>query len=329
MAVDVGGSQKHGRWQGSVRAGRKDESGGNNVFDLVDGPLSDLSLDCNCNVWKDDMEWGYAENNGPLTWHRKYPLALGPRQSPVDLRGSDARPDTTARPLHRRYNPQAGCSLSNTGYGWKVQISGPTAPRKDDLMFWFSELSGGPLSSRYRLEQFHMHWGGYDNEGSEHTVDGQPFAGELHLVHWNCDKYDSFGEAAAQPDGLAVLGVFLQVGQPLKELEKVTSLMGKITHKGAHVDIDGELDPTNLLPAKSSYWTYLGSLTTPPCNESVTWIVFKEPLTISQDQLETMRSLRCFSEGEECPCDNLNGVLVKNFRPPLPLGNRVLRECAE
>lgn len=114
------------------------------------------------------------------------------------------------------------------------------AVRKDDLMYWFSELAGGPLSSKYRLEQFHMHWGDCDNEGSEHTVDGKSFAGEvgnpsgtrvttvaalslltivvlclvfsqLHLVHWNCEKYDSFSEAAAHPDGLAVLGVFIKV----------------------------------------------------------------------------------------------------------------------
>lgn len=73
-------------------------------------------------------------------------------------------------------------------------------------------------------------------------------APQLHLVHWNCDKYDSFGEAAAQPDGLAVLGVFLKVGDANKELQKVTDLMGQITHKGQHVDITGEVDPTNLLP---------------------------------------------------------------------------------
>lgn len=53
------------------------------------------------------------------------------------------------------------------------------AARRDDLMYWFSELAGGPLSSKYRLEQFHMHWGDCNNEGSEHTVDGQSFAGEV------------------------------------------------------------------------------------------------------------------------------------------------------
>lgn len=63
----------------------------------------------------------------------------------------------------------------------------------------------------YKLEQFHCHWGCTSDRGSEHTVDGRAYAGELHLVHWNCSKYSSFGEAAGYPDGLAVLGVFLTV----------------------------------------------------------------------------------------------------------------------
>lgn len=75
-----------------------------------------------------------------------------------------------------------------------------------------SELIGGPLGNDvFKLEQFHCHWGSCNEIGSEHTVDGTSYAGELHLVHWNTTKYKTFGEAASAPDGLAVLGVFLQV----------------------------------------------------------------------------------------------------------------------
>lgn len=76
----------------------------------------------------------------------------------------------------------------------------------------FPELRGGPLGSDvYKLQQWHCHWGAANGEGSEHTVDGRSFSGELHLVHWNTSKYNSFNEAAGQEDGLAVLGVFLVV----------------------------------------------------------------------------------------------------------------------
>lgn len=73
-------------------------------------------------------------------------------------------------------------------------------------------LTGGPLGTDlYKLEQFHSHWGCTDDKGSEHTVDGISYAGELHLVHWNTTKYETFAKAASAPDGLAVLGVFFEV----------------------------------------------------------------------------------------------------------------------
>lgn len=63
-----------------------------------------------------------------------------------------------------------------------------------------SELTGGPLNNDiYLVEQFHCHWGCSDGRGSEHTVDGQAFSGELHIVHWNSSKYKSFQEAAGHP----------------------------------------------------------------------------------------------------------------------------------
>lgn len=86
------------------------------------------------------------------------------------------------------------------------------------------------------------------------------------------------------------------------------------------------LDPSNLLPNNPAFWTYLGSLTTPPCSECVTWIVFKEPVEVSIEQLDQMRNLRCYDVKEECPCDELNGKVINNYRPPLDLGNRELRE---
>lgn len=55
-------------------------------------------------------------------------------------------------------------------------------------IFLFPELSGGPLSAKYKLEQFHFHWGSCDDQGSEHTIDGQTFAGEVGdviRIHFN------------------------------------------------------------------------------------------------------------------------------------------------
>ncbi|PSN32135.1 Carbonic anhydrase 13 [Blattella germanica] len=82
-----------------------------------------------------------------------------------------------------------------------------------------------------------------------------------------------------------------------------------------------------MLPESFSYWTYLGSLTTPPCSESVIWIVFKEPIEVSEEQLAAFRNLKCLKEEDAAACDDLEGLIINNYRPPLPLGNRELREC--
>lgn len=267
------------------------------------------------------MSWGYDIENGPQEWFKLFPQASGHRQSPVDINTQTAKRDSDLKEnsLRWEYLGSDSRSLENTGHGWKVDIIGSN-----------SLLTGGPLgTNEYRLEQFHCHWGCTDDMGSEHTVDGQSYSGELHFVHWNTTKYKSFSEAAGYPDGLAVLALFLKAGDHHPELEKVTQLLSFVMHKGDRVTLPSGCDPNNFLPNDYTYWTYEGSLTTPPCSESVTWIVLKTPVECSHEQLDAMRNLNCFDIKAECPANEIKGKLVLNYRPPLPLGNRVLREPGE
>lgn len=143
-------------------------------------------------------------STGPEKWPELFPMASGHRQSPVNIsRDHTTRGSTLKKPLTTKYVAGNTKSLSNTGYCWRVDVNGDG-----------SALSGGPLNDNvFQLEQFHCHWGCSDGKGSEHTVDGITYSGELHLVHWNTTKYASFKEAAEHPDGLAVLGVFLKVSE--------------------------------------------------------------------------------------------------------------------
>ena len=76
-----------------------------------------------------------------------------------------------------------------------------------------------------------------------------------------------------------------------------------------------------------SYWTYQGSLTTPPLNESVLWIVFKKPMAVSREQLDSMRNLKCNSCSETNGDSNFEDILmVDNFRSPQPVNERVIRQ---
>lgn len=233
----------------------------------------------------------------------------------IDTKLATADNTLSEKPLTWSYEKKISKCIINTGYGWKVDVDGE-----------HTELSGGPLQGKYKLEQFHCHWGKTSEEGSEHTVDGKAYAAELHFVHWNCDKYSSFIEAASYPDGLAVLGVFLKVSKKKhEELAKIVTLIPNITHKGQSVPINFSLKVKRFLPKTPKYWTYLGSLTTPPCSESVIWIVLKDPIRIKEKQLNIFRSMKTIGENENIESEEC--LLKSNYRPPLPLGNRVLREC--
>uniref|UniRef100_A0A673UUJ2 Carbonic anhydrase 1 n=1 Tax=Suricata suricatta TaxID=37032 RepID=A0A673UUJ2_SURSU len=119
----------------------------------------------------------------------------------------------------------------------------------------------------------------------------------LHIVHWNSAKYSSFAEAASQADGLAIIGVLM---------------------KGKRAPFTN-FDPSTLLPSSLDYWTYFGSLTHPPLYESVIWIICKESIGISSEQLAQFRSLLSNVEGDKAV------PIQHNNRPPQPLKGRTVK----
>ena len=114
------------------------------------------------------------------------------------------------------------------------------------------------------------------------------YDGELHIVHYNT-KYPSFSEALNQPDGLAVVGVFLTLQEDgdggCEELDKICQKLREIKFKDTRTQIKEELNPERFLPSDRSYFSYLGSLTTPPLLECVTWIIFKQPIKATEEQV--------------------------------------------
>lgn len=260
--------------------------------------------------------WGYAKANGPEVWPTLFPVAAGQKQSPIDIKKTSCNTDAALTKVRVSYSDIRISELSNSGYSWKAQVGSGT-----------SSLRGGPLGDdEYVLEQFHSHWGKTNDTGSEHTVDGTRYAAELHLVHWNKSKFPSFAQAAAAEGGLAVLGIFLTVGAHHEEMAKVCNLLPFISHKGQAITMTDVVHPEAFLPKNGTYWTYGGSLTTPPCYESVTWIVFEQPIQVSEAQLQAFRSMKSFHPCESCPQDELAGELVENYRPPCPLCDREVRK---
>jgi carbonic anhydrase len=148
--------------------------------------------------------WGYGPDNGPDKWaHLGFPIAMnGKRQSPIDLPEAGKATADDLAPLHFTYVPDNTEMLKNNGRTIEATVNG-----KGSL------LSGGPLGAdEYELKQFHFHWGSHNAQGSEHTVDGRKYSAEVHLVHWNRSRFDTFEEAVMNKDGLAVLSVLVKYG---------------------------------------------------------------------------------------------------------------------
>lgn len=268
-------------------------------------------------IWPSNLpptsEWGYSPKKGPDTWALKYPAAGGKNQSPVDIASTIAQSQHFEPPLSWSYGQGVTSSLINTGCGWRVDVAGAE-----------TELSGGPLEHKYELVQFHCHWGDSNCCGSEHTVDGNSYAGELHFVHWNKELFASCPEAIPSAKGLCVIGVLLEVGEANPEIEKLCQNMNSVPLKDDRVQLPSDIVPEGMFPSDHSYWTYDGSLTTPPCYESVTWIVLKNPITISEAQLDCFRQMK-----KHCTPENMGtpSYVEKNYRPPQSLNDRQISEC--
>ncbi|KAM7539125.1 hypothetical protein Aperf_G00000053516 [Anoplocephala perfoliata] len=250
-------------------------------------------------------DYGYGPNNGPHTWSITCHNAAGARQSPVNIVIRDCHFDENLSPFKISVSHNCNQVLIRKDHNFQVSF-------KTDNP---SKVEGGPLKSKYNLVQFHFHWGHYDGWGSEHQVDGQSYPAELHLVFLN-ENYKTVDQASGDSEGICVIGVLINVSQV--ECQAISPLVTalKSSKPGSEVQISKEIDISTLIPSTSHYFTYEGSLTTPPCFECVRWIVCAEPLNISKDQLATLRSTHSC---KKCNTD-------ENFRTPLPLGKRQKRQ---
>lgn len=201
--------------------------------------------------------WKYEGEEGPAHWGDLSPdfvtCKTGTSQAPIDLVTKKAEAAKKPAPLTFGY-AKLPLKLKNNGH--TVQVDAP---------------DGATLTANgetWNLVQLHFH------TPSEHTMDGKPFDGEVHFVHKN-DK----GQ-------LAVVGVMLKKGKENKALAPVWDALPTEVTKDSKA-IDGKtVDVSPLLSTKGGYYTYAGSLTTPPCTEGVTWIVLATPVDISEGQIK-------------------------------------------
>ncbi|CAL1536099.1 unnamed protein product [Lymnaea stagnalis] len=273
--------------------------------------------------------WAYKGPEGPDSWHVHYKYCRGERQSPIDIQPLtceyDPGLDTFILDHFDYTSSRSGplvLNVTNNGHAASVRI------RSDDM-----RVRGGGLNGSYKTAEFHFHWGSTDDQGSEHSLEGNKFPLEMHVVNF-AEKYGTIKQAMSKPDGLAVLGVFFQLSEQdnpdFTSLDHALRHVHKAGEKTCEHNLVEQFMLRSLLPNDlSKYWRYNGSLTTPYCFESVIWTVFSEPQKISRSQLETLRGL-LHEEGHEVtdradPHANTPSRLVDNWRPIQPLNGRVVK----
>ncbi|NXS99244.1 CAH12 anhydrase, partial [Jacana jacana] len=238
--------------------------------------------------------------DGEKAWPKNYHFCGAVFQSPIDFHKDILQYDSNLLPLELiGYNVPSNqqFTLINNGHSVKMYLL-PTMHIRN-------------LPFEYTASQLHLHWGNRNkSEGSEHTISGKHFAAELHIVHYNSEKYPDITAAMDKPDGLAVLAILLEIGPFNPSYEKIFRHFQKVKYKDQTVPVPG-FDVRELLPdTLDEYYRYAGSLTTPPCYPSVLWTVFRHPVKISQEQASlNAASMYCTGSDDPEPLE-----MVNNFR---------------
>ncbi|CAC5405231.1 CA [Mytilus coruscus] len=251
--------------------------------------------------------WGYHHGVHPEHWKDLYPTCGGKQQSPIDIKTSKVKTDRKLGKFDfSKLSSAQNVKLEITNNGHTVQVG---------LKGHGLEVCGGGLPGTYVVEQFYFHWGSEDKRGSEHEINGKHFSMEMHVV-MHSDRFSSVNESMNSTNGLAVLGFLFDVGRHNHKFDEIINHLHDIQHKDDHVVLKS-FSLTSLFPSTNCFYRYYGSLTTPPCYESVIWSIFKQHIYISEYQLNQFRHLgRTHFNG--------TGDLINNYRNPQPLNHRVV-----
>lgn len=221
------------------------------------------------------IQWGYEGMGGPENWSKLDPrnvaCATGQRQSPIDIRDGIK---VDVEPIKFNYRPSTFRIVDN---GHTVQIV-------------VADSSISLTGKSYELVELHFH------RPSEEKINGQRFDMVAHLVH------------KADDGQLAIVAVLLEGGNENPFIQTLWNNLPLEKHLTVSPPVP-IINPANLLPASPNYYTYMGSRTMPPCNEGVLWLVMKQPVAVSQDQINIFSRL-----------------YRNNARPIQPTAGRLIKE---
>jgi carbonic anhydrase len=227
---------------------------------------------------REPLEWSYQGAGGPAAWASLKPeyqlCGNGQRQSPIHI------------------EPGAALQGPNEALGFDYGASGGTVLHDGRTIR--VEVDGNNLlqvrGASYRLVSFDF------QHPAEEMVGHQGFAMGLHLLHRDAQGRN------------AIVAVLLQPGEAHRFIDQVWTYIP--LDVGDRVRMPpGSLDMAALLPTDQRYYQFFGSMTTPPCEEGVLWMVLKQPVSLSAAQLRLFAQM---FPANARPVQALNGRIVRD-----------------